>query len=87
MGVTSTGILLMRMVDGDNHSGAFESFAYKQIFFEPILGGGLITATSPVLIGRFGLVPFLGFASLLLLVWFGIGHVLNRNNRQRMSKT
>lgn len=30
MGVTATGILLIRMVDPDNRSGAFESFAYKQ---------------------------------------------------------
>jgi len=35
MGVTATGILLIRMVDPDNRTGAFESFAYKQLFFEP----------------------------------------------------
>ena len=32
MGVTATGILLLRMVDPENKSGAFESFAYKQLF-------------------------------------------------------
>ncbi|MCG8368075.1 MAG: sodium:glutamate symporter, partial [Pseudanabaenales cyanobacterium] len=48
MGVTATGILLMRMVDPDNRTGAFESFAYKQLFFEPIVGGGLFTAAAPV---------------------------------------
>ena len=42
MGVTATGILLIRMVDPDNQTAAFESFAYKQLFFEPIVGGGLL---------------------------------------------
>ncbi|WLT39203.1 hypothetical protein NON20_06120 [Synechocystis sp. B12] len=44
MGVTATGILLIKMVDPHNRTGAFESFAYKQLFFEPIVGGGLFTA-------------------------------------------
>jgi len=86
MGVTSTGILLMRMVDGDNRSGSFESFAYKQIFFEPILGGGLFTAISPALVGRLGLIPFLGLTSGLLIVWFIVGHILVRNERRRASR-
>lgn len=82
MGVTSTGILLMRMVDGDNRTGAFESFAYKQIFFEPILGGGLITALSPLLIAELGLVPFLVLFSGILLFWLVMGWLLMRK-RQR----
>ena len=71
MGVTATGILLLRMVDPDNRSGAFESFAYKQLFFEPIVGGGLFTAASPALISRFGLVAVLVLTSGLLLFWLG----------------
>lgn len=58
MGVTSTGLLLLRMVDPDNQSGAFESFAYKQLLFEPIVGGGLFTAAAPPLIARFGPIQF-----------------------------
>lgn len=71
MGVTSTGILLLRMVDSQNRTGAFESFAYKQIFFEPVLGGGLLTATSPVLIAQWGLRPFAAITTGLLLLCFG----------------
>jgi glutamate:Na+ symporter, ESS family len=82
MGVTSTGILLMRIVDGDNHTGAFESFAYKQIFFEPILGGGLATALSPLIIAKLGLVPFFALSSGILLFWFGLGYVLIRKERR-----
>lgn len=74
MGVTATGILLIRMVDSENRTGAFESFAYKQLFFEPIVGGGLFTAASPALIDKFGSVPILLLTAGLLIFWliFGI---------------
>ncbi len=74
MGVTATGILLIRMVDAENRTGAFESFAYKQLFFEPIVGGGLFTAAAPALIARFGAVPILFLTAGLLAFWliFGI---------------
>lgn len=82
MGVTATGILLLRMVDPDNRSGAFESFAYKQLFFEPIVGGGLFTAASPALISRFGPVAVLVLTSGLLLFWLGAGFFLIRRRNQ-----
>ncbi|MGD1910271.1 MAG: sodium/glutamate symporter [Rivularia sp. (in: cyanobacteria)] len=74
MGVTATGILLLRMVDPDNRTGAFECFAYKQLLFEPILGGGLFTAAAPTLIVRYGSIPVLLFTSAVLAFWliFGI---------------
>ncbi|MCH9055762.1 sodium:glutamate symporter [Synechococcus sp. PCC 6716] len=73
MGVTSTGLLLIRMVDPHNQSGALESFAYKQILFEPIVGGGLFTAAAPILIRNVGVVPVLLLTTLLLLFWLGFG--------------
>ena len=76
MGVTATGILLLRMVDPNNQSGAFESFAYKQLFFEPIVGGGLFTAAAPVLIANFGSVPILILTAILLAFWLIVGFVL-----------
>ena len=85
MGVTATGILLLRMVDPKNDSGAFESFAYKQLFFEPIVGGGLFTAAAPALIARLGLVPMLLITGGLLLFWLGAGALLIRQrHRQEM---
>ncbi|MBE9061281.1 sodium/glutamate symporter [cf. Phormidesmis sp. LEGE 11477] len=78
MGVTATGILLMRMVDPENRSGAFESFAYKQLFFEPIVGGGLFTAASPALISSLGLITTLLITAGLLVFWIGAGFVLMR---------
>ncbi len=74
MGVTATGILLIRMVDAENRTGAFESFAYKQLFFEPIVGGGLFTAAAPALIVQFGSISILMLTTGLLAFWliFGI---------------
>lgn len=73
MGVTATGILLLRMVDPQNRSGAFESFAYKQLFFEPIVGGGLFTAAAPVLIVQFGPGGVLLLTGGLLVFWLAFG--------------
>ena len=78
MGVTATGILLIRMVDPDNQTAAFESFAYKQLFFEPIVGGGLFTAAAPVLIVQFGSMSVLLLTSILLIFWLVFG-VVNFN--------
>ncbi len=73
MGVTATGILLIRMVDPKNQTGAFESFAYKQLFFEPIVGGGLFTAAAPQLVSEFGAPTVLGLTAVLLILWVGFG--------------
>lgn len=82
MGVTATGILLIRMVDSENRTGAFESFAYKQLFFEPIVGGGLFTAAAPALIAQFGLLSILLLTTGLLAFWLIFGLV----NCQRTKK-
>jgi ESS family glutamate:Na+ symporter len=73
MGVTATGIVLMRMVDPQNKSGAFESFAYKQLLFEPIVGGGLFTAAAPALINQFGPIAVLVLTGLILIAWLAFG--------------
>ena len=83
MGVTATGILLIRMVDPENRTGAFESFAYKQLFFEPIVGGGLFTAAAPALLVRFGSIPVLLGTAGLLIFWLIFGIVnCKRTSRQ-----
>src|SRR5690625_4239801 len=67
-GVTATGLLLMRVVDPENDSPAFESFGYKQLVFEPFLGGGFVTALSLPLIYKFGPVPFLLISVVMCLL-------------------
>ncbi|MEO1006518.1 MAG: sodium/glutamate symporter [Cyanobacteria bacterium J06638_38] len=86
MGVTATGILLIRMVDSQNRTGAFESFAYKQLFFEPIVGGGLFTATAPALIDRFGSVAILFLTAGLLVFWLIFGLINCKRTIKKMQQ-
>lgn len=53
-GMAVSGLLLMRIADPDNRSGALESFGYKQLPYEPFLGGGLLTALALPLCARLG---------------------------------
>lgn len=73
MGMTVTGLLLMRVADPSNRSGGIEAFGYKQLLFEPVVGGGLFTAASIPLIAQFGPVPVLVITSLLLIFWVVLG--------------
>ncbi|ATU08300.1 sodium/glutamate symporter [Methanohalophilus portucalensis] len=73
MGMTASGLLLMRIADPDNRSPAMEGFGYKQLLFEPIVGGGVFTAASVPLIFYFGPVPVLVLAFVVMLFWMGLG--------------
>lgn len=68
MGVTATGLLLMRVTDPQNQTPALESFGYKQLLFEVFVGGGLFTAASVPLIFQFGVIPVLIFTAVITLV-------------------
>jgi glutamate:Na+ symporter, ESS family len=90
MGVTVTGLLLMRVADPPNRSGALESFGYKQLLFEPVVGGGLFTGSSVALIAAFGAGPILivtlvltGFWILFGLWAFGAQSRANREAERR----
>jgi len=74
MGMTVTGLLLLRIADPPNRSEGLEAFGYKQLLFEPVVGGGLFTAASVPLIAQLGAVPVLIGTSVLLAFWvvFGI---------------
>jgi len=54
-GVTATGLLLLRMADPYGRSPALEAFSFKQLVFEPFLGGGLVTAFAPIALVSLGL--------------------------------
>lgn len=53
-GVTAMGLLLLRLVDPLYDTGTAEAFGFKQMVYEPILGGGLLTAAAPFLIIEMG---------------------------------
>lgn len=67
-GVTATGLMLMRVADPEMKSPAVEGFGYKQLVFEPFLGGGLVTALSAPLVFMWGPWPFLIFSVVMLAI-------------------
>ncbi len=69
MGVTATGLLLLRVVDPDYETEAAEAFAAKQLLHEPFMGGGLWTGAAIPLLALWGGWPILGIALGAISVW------------------
>lgn len=69
MGVTATGLLLLRVVDPDYETQAAEAFACKQLLHEPFMGGGLWTGAAIPLLALWGGWPILGIALAAMVVW------------------
>ena len=86
-GVTATGLLLLRMADPWGRSRAMEAFSFKQLLFEPFLGGGLVTALSPLLIISWGLPRFSAAALVLTLasLLFGLRLGRRRTNNDALA--
>jgi ESS family glutamate:Na+ symporter len=72
MGVTSTGLLLLRVVDPDYETPAADAFAYKQILHEPFMGGGLWTSTAIPLLALWGGWPVFGIACGAVAFWLAL---------------
>lgn len=79
MGMTATGLLLNRLADPSNKLKIRESFAYKQLIFEPFMGGGLVTAMAVIFMHEFGLMPVLYVSVGMMLFWLIVGLRLGRN--------
>ncbi len=54
MGVTATGLLLLRVVDPESETEAASAFGYKQLLHEPFMGGGLWTSSAVILLVSWG---------------------------------
>jgi ESS family glutamate:Na+ symporter len=72
MGITATGLLLLRVVDPDYESPAADAFASKQLMHEPFMGGGLWTATAIPLLATVGPWPVFLIATGAVAIWMGI---------------
>ena len=73
-GVAAVGLMLLRIVDPDNRTTAAQAFAARSMITSPLLGGGLVTATMPLLLVQFGLWPMLAaVTATTLLVYFWPG--------------
>ncbi|QFG69259.1 sodium/glutamate symporter [Ornithinimicrobium pratense] len=73
MGVTATGLILMRITDPEAKSPAFEAFGYKQLVFEPFFGGGMVTALAVPIIFLTGIWPLFFAMLVLLVIAVGVG--------------
>ncbi|MHC5198500.1 MAG: sodium/glutamate symporter, partial [Planctomycetota bacterium] len=76
MGVTATGLLLLRVVDPDYDTPAADAFACKQIVHEPFMGGGLWTSAAIPLIAIYGPGRILLIATLVISAWLFIGFLM-----------
>ena len=85
MGVTATGLILMRVVDPEAKTPAFEAFGYKQLVFEPFFGGGLVTALAIPVIYLTGVWPlfFVMLAVLIVAVLTGLFYFHPREMKDR----
>ena len=75
MGMTATGLLFAQMVDPKNRTNAVESFGYKQLLFEPLMGGGIVTALSMPVIMVVGLPAFTAVCGVITVGWLMLGLV------------
>lgn len=82
MGMTATGLLMNRLADPSNHYKIRESFAYKQLFFEPFMGGGLVTAMAVIFMYEFGLAPVVGVSAAIMFFWLIVGLRLGRHHKR-----
>lgn len=71
-GNVATGFILAEMADPAHTTGAARGYGYKQLFYEPFLGGGILTALSVPIILQVGSLAF-GLASAvvtgILILW------------------
>lgn len=72
MGVTATGLLLLRVVDPDYESPAADAFACKQLVHEPFMGGGLWTGMAIPLIATIGAPVVFLIALVAVVFWLGV---------------
>lgn len=85
-GVTAMGLLLLRLVDPHYKTDTAQAFGFKQMLYEPFLGGGFITATAPFILIGLGIWWSIAAAAAIVLA-FGLISFLNgwttRNPRKK----
>ena len=85
MGVTATGLLLLRAADPENKTNAAQAFAYKQLLHEPFMGGGLWTSSAIPLIVLFGGLPVLFISLGAIVFWVAMWWLFFRKLRTSAS--
>jgi len=75
---TASGILLIKVVDPNNKTDAMDSYADKQPFYEPIMGGGLVTAFALPTVAMVGAMWSLAITGAILSAWLFFAYRLWR---------
>ncbi len=83
LGVTATGLLLLRTVDPENKTEAAAAFGYKQLLHEPFMGGGMVTALALTLVFTIGWLPVFIASTVFFLFWGILICVVISRNRKR----
>jgi len=80
MGVTATGLLLLRAVDPESETDAASAFGYKQLLHEPIMGGGFWTSLAvPLVILKGGWFVFF-ISAIVMVFWFIVVKFLKKHS-------
>jgi ESS family glutamate:Na+ symporter len=78
MGVTATGLLLLRVVDPEGETDATSAFGYKQLLHEPFMGGGLWTSAAIPLALAYNPGLVLGISVCAIVIWLIVWTALFR---------
>jgi glutamate:Na+ symporter, ESS family len=93
-GVTAMGLLLLRLVDPNYKTDTAQAFGFKQMLYEPFLGGGLITATAPFIVLNMGVwwsIMITGAIMVIFMIiswlngWTQMNPVKHRQPKQKIS--
>lgn len=68
---TASGLLLIRVADPNNNTDAKKAYTEKQPFYEPFMGGGLVTAMALPIVANMGAMAALGITGVILAGWIG----------------
>ncbi len=70
MGTTAVGLLLLKQASAQPQKH-IQPFSYKQPLYEPIVGGGIVTALAIPIIANFGAMSFTFIMALTLMLIIG----------------
>ncbi|MFN7983043.1 MAG: hypothetical protein U0Q11_14390 [Vicinamibacterales bacterium] len=66
-GVSAVGLMLLRIADPHQRTTAAQAFAARSMVTAPLLGGGIVTATMPLMIVNVGVLPMLAATTLVMV--------------------
>jgi glutamate:Na+ symporter, ESS family len=72
MGITATGLLLLRAVDPESKTEAASAFGYKQLLHEPFMGGGLWTSSAVLVVAAHGGGVVLAISAGAIAAWLTV---------------